>query len=289
MVLGGGALVARADGRAGTTLYRKSLLKAAVEALKDSVGEKECVDTLGIHRVCLSSLTHRGLIKPLSHAEALTLAGNERRFDRASFEELVSRLSNVAMGPFRTRMPLATAMIGVANPHIWANVVSALVSGTLPVAGWNVSEKSIIGTILVDSTLLERVVVEGRHDPIPEVAVSYAQAARILGIHDALVGGAVRAGLLISSMSEERPEVALAELDRFARSFVVPSEGAFLFKMSPRQFGDQMRAYGYVPAAIALTTHIWSRSDVRQALVRSRVQRNNPSLESLSMKLESLP
>lgn len=80
------------------------------------------------------------------------------------------------------------------------------------------------------------------------------------------VTAAVHAGLISGEKTSSQVNIALSEVMRFQREFVISEEIVSRWDITHRAFSEAMRAAGFLPVANILEVNYWKRSEVEMTL-----------------------
>jgi hypothetical protein len=244
--------------------YNPHMLASSVAIYRASLNAHECADLLAMPDYCIDAICQRGLLKAVSDNDAALIA-NSVRYGKESLEALLGRLRSLPLHDVKGRK-LSECLERQFHPETWADALEALLCGDLRIAGHNCDLSFCLNKITVSTEDFEQLIAVMPNRALPtDVIISCTTAGVLLGVASAIMGHAVRSGLLVGKFPKVAGEVRLTDLAEFSQQYMLGGEGDFRLGYI-RAFSARMNAAGYRPAAVLRRHLIWKRCDAEEFL-----------------------
>jgi hypothetical protein len=258
---------ARQKGRkkGGAALYDTAMLKNSIEVFRDAMNASDCGRALGIPPHCVPNLSDFGYVDRIRDHDANLLA-DEPIFQRRSFEALLTKLEQINISVGMPGTSLADALNQNLDPQIWADALSLIFSGTLPVMRRDGPEKPVFERLFTDHLNIRKFLCSVPQRELPkDVFVTGETAAKSLKISDVIISGAVKAGLILAEKaSARRIDISLYDLGQFRSGYITSTEGGQKLGVAGFVFGKEMVARGFSRVGKVYGCSIWKRQDAEQ-------------------------
>ena len=258
--------ISKSSVRSGVVLYRQEAVETALKTWRASIPFGAAAQVVGVPPYCIDALVQAGLIVEVADIDAVLLSEGVRLVSRASLHLLAQRLeerASTSLGDAKS-VPFLSAMTNVLHPNSWATTVQRLLDGEIQITGSRQRSEPVLNRFFVVEEHLQRVKEDDDRLPLPDVAVSGAVAADILGVSNTLVSGAVRLGLVQGTKTSRQIEVPLSEVRRYRVEFIGANEVTKKTGVRSQDFSSSMRAHGFEPLGQAYNTYFWRRADAEE-------------------------
>ncbi len=257
----GDCLLEKSTGPTGLHLFDRAKLEAAVSLAKSGVSAFRFSKETGIPAYVVGTLIRYELVREILDPNVKILS-RQPLLDPASVTslyEVFEKLSPPMSGHNMTS--LSDELASDLSPFAWSASLMAVKSGELP-AFLAAGGEQWCKRLVVQSGVLRDFLVAARAIPLPDMHIPACTAAPIVGVNDAVLGQAVKAGLL----RKHEEGFLLHELDAFRATYIFPSEISKWFNGSGLRFARTMAEAGIHPVATLNKINIWQRSDVVRML-----------------------
>jgi hypothetical protein len=253
----------------GDSLFDKELLGKSVSVLRDSVTARNCAKVLGVPDYSIDAIVKRGLLVPVSDADANTLSSCAI-YDSRSLLALKSRLKSVPRHRSEVGIAVSDLLHNRMHPEDWADTIEAVLSGHLKKAALNSDSSAKFQDITVEYRGGERFLSMLPERPAPlDIWLCRSAAASLLRLRAWLVSDAIKQELLPAKVKNGKGHaVSLSELSTFNTKFFFSIEAKRRLGIDSASFARRMIAAGFLPLAKIGNTHVWCRADADR-LIRS--------------------
>lgn len=247
--------------RQGTKAYVRELLGNSILILRSSVSVHRCARAIGIPAYCVSALADQGFLKAVEDHDACLIA-KRPIYEQGSLDKLLEALSKVPVSTEKrgVNVSVNNLMRGRFHPKDWADLIKALVHGTLRTT--HKTGKSI-DSYFVDENAATRFCQQLPKRELPDnVSVPVITAARLLCINQNAVRMAITAGVIFGQRTSRRNEIALRDIGEFYAKYFVSPEARFRYGLEGRILGRRMTEAGFAAVCTIYKLTVWRRDDV---------------------------